>query len=207
MSLKYLAATAALACLPFAAYAGSVDVYYIPSGKLEVSAFGGSGDTDGNGFGIKTSIPVSKNGFFINGEYQSVSLDEIDTDVNQFRTGGGWMMPGERFRVGGHAEYAQIELKSGGGNAKVNGYGIHGRVEFLPIPALNLHAQIGYLGLEDDQSDDKVSGPEFAFGGAYQFTPVFGAFVDYRMSQLSADSNVDTDFSDVRLGGRFSFGM
>src|SRR3546814_9871127 len=106
-----------------------------------------------------------------------------------------------QLRFGGVAEYVHLKLDAGGGDdLKPDGYGLHGRVEFAPISAATLYTQLGYVHVSDHGTAD---GFEWQIGAAYNFTPMFGAFVDYRATDLDAD-DVDYKLNDVRLGMRRS---
>src|SRR3546814_6065467 len=91
-----------------------------------------------------------------------------------------------QLRFGGVAEYVHLKLDAGGGDdLKPDGYGLHGRVEFAPISAATLYTQLGYVHVSDHGTAD---GFEWQIGAAYNFTPMFGAFVDYRATDLDRKS-------------------
>ena len=200
--LLMLAALAAPLAVPAIAQAneqGHVDAYYIPSSNLDID---GVGDDDGDGFGVKGMVPLGSN-FFLNGEYQSVTLDDSDWDIDQLRLGGGWQTPLATGTFAVYGEYANIDLDG----SKADGLGVHGRLSFPIAPAVNIYGQVGYLWLEDDDNYD-IDGLEFLIGASVDFTPNIGAFLDFRQSNLSADTGFgdqDFTFQDVRVGVRVLF--
>jgi len=200
--LLMLAALAAPLAVPAIAQAneqGHVDAYYIPSSNLDID---GAGDDDGDGFGVKGMVPLGSN-FFLNGEYQSVTLDDSDWDIDQLRLGGGWQTPLATGTFAVYGEYANIDLDG----SEADGLGVHGRLVFPIAPSVNIYGQLGYLWLEDDDNYD-IDGLEFLIGASVDFTPNIGAFLDFRQSNLTADTNLgdqDFTFQDVRVGVRVLF--
>ncbi|NGY04777.1 porin [Solimonas terrae] len=190
-------------CLAFAATPGYLDGYYTADSKLKVHVPGaGSGDDSGDGYGLRVAAPIGDT-LFVAAEYQTANLDDSDTDIDQIRAGLGFMM-GEQLRFGGLAEYVHLKLDAGGGDSSTpDGYGLHGRIEFAPLPAATLYGQLGYVRVSDHGSAD---GLEWQVGAAYNFTPMFGAFADYRSTDLKDSDNVDIKLDDVRLGLRWNFG-
>ena len=73
-----------------------------------------------------------------------------------------------------------------------------------PLPAATLYGQLGYVHVSDHGSAD---GFEWQLGAAYNFTPSFGAFVDYRSTDLKDDDDVKYKLYDLRLGLRWNFGV
>ncbi|NKF21973.1 outer membrane protein [Solimonas marina] len=198
---------AALAFAPgiaLAAQPGFVDGYYIADSKLKLDVPGyGSGHDSGDGFGARLMAPIGKLAF-VSAEYQSSNLDDSDIDIDQIRAGLGFMV-GDQLRYGALAEYIHFKLDAGGGDSSTpDGYGLHGRLEYAPVPAATLYGQIGYVHLSDHGAADGV---EWLVGAAYNFTPAFGAFVDYRSTDIEDNDNVDYTFEDLRLGLRWNFGV
>jgi opacity protein-like surface antigen len=199
LMLAALAAPLAVPALAQANEQGHVDAYYIPSSNLDID---GVGDDDGDGFGVKGMVPLGSN-FFLNGEYQSVTLDDSDWDVDQLRLGGGWQTPLATGTFAVYGEYANIDLDG----SEADGLGVHGRLVFPIAPSVNIYGQVGYLWLEDDDNYD-IDGLEFLIGASVDFTPNIGAFLDFRQSNLSADTGFgdqDFTFQDVRVGVRVLF--
>lgn len=195
----------------FNAQAGaSLDVYYVPSEELKIGVSGlGSESQDGDGFGGKGVFSFGTSGALISAEYQATEIDDFDVEIKQARVGGGWMRPHETFSFGGYGEYVALEFESGDGSADASGFGVHGRLEFAPAPALTLHAQAGYLSLSDDDSDEDLTGPEYSIGAAYAFSPTIGGFADYRYTNLETDDGggeAEFELNTVRVGVRFVFG-
>lgn len=195
--------------LAFAAAPAYLDGYYTVDSKLKLDVPGASEDDNGDGFGLRVHAPIG-DAAFIAAEYQTATIDNFagagfDIDVDQIRAGLGYMFGEPQLRFGGVAEYVHLKLDAGGGDdLKPDGYGLHGRVEFAPISAATLYAQLGYVHVSDHGTAD---GFEWQIGAAYNFTSMFGAFVDYRSTKLD-DSGDDVKYtlSDVRLGLRWNFG-
>ncbi|HEY9546973.1 MAG TPA: outer membrane beta-barrel protein [Solimonas sp.] len=192
----------------FAATPGYLDGYYIADSKLKLEGSGASADDNGDGFGLRVRAPIG-DAVFVVAEYQTATVDNFagggfDVDIDQIRAGLGYMFGEPQLRFGGVAEYVHLKLDAGGGDdLKPDGYGLHGRVEFAPISAATLYTQLGYVHVSDHGTAD---GFEWQIGAAYNFTPMFGAFVDYRATDLDAD-DVDYKLNDVRLGLRWNFGV
>lgn len=170
-----------------------VDGYFVPSSEIDF----GPVDDDGDGFGVKGAFQVG-NQLFLTGEYQSVDYDDTNVDLDQFRLGAD-LGPGAGASgkgLYGRAEYVNIDGDGGGDQD-----GIGGHVGFgLPLSQeLRLHAEAGYLLLDD------IDGPEFLVGATYRVAQNFGVFADYRVSCLDPDGGGDVDISDLRIGARFYF--
>lgn len=184
--------------LAFAAAPAYLDGYYTVDSKLDL----GIADDSGDGYGLRVHAPIG-DAAFIAAEYQTANLDDSDIDIDQIRVGLGYMFGEPQLRFGGVAEYIHLKLDAGGVDVKPDGYGLHGRVEYAPLPAATLYGQLGYVHVSDHGT---VDGFEWQIGAAYNFTPMFGAFVDYRSSDLEDDDGADFKLSDVRLGVRWNFG-
>ena len=187
------AAAAALAwCGPAAAGTpdGYLDLFYVPSAKFEITDPGlGSGEDDGDGFGVKGMAPLSEF-TVLTGEYQSIGYD-AGFDIDQMRIGAGFM--GAR---GGGVMVEYLDITEG---IEADGFGAH-----LRLGSDNFYAQLGYLMLDGGSED--VTGPEFAVGFAADFSPTAGLFVDARRSMIEGeDSNVEVETTDIRVGVRFTF--
>lgn len=186
---------AALALLLAAAPAvaqpeGYLDLYYVPSAKIEgtVPALG-SGSDSGTGFGVKGTAPTS-NGMILLGEYQAASYDG-GGDLNQFRFGFGFLGEGN---AGGIVEY--VALKE---FVEADGLGLHVR-----FGGDRFYAQLGYLMLNDDF--EEIAGPEFAFGLDFMGRGRSGLFVDVRHAALETqETSVELELTDIRAGVRYMF--
>jgi hypothetical protein len=193
MRLRIIAATTLLLASQsaFAEPRGHVDVYYIPSADLDITIPGfGSGSDDGDGFGFKGLIPA--NNLAVTAEYQSESYDESGIDFDQLRIGVGMIGP---TTSGVFVEYIDADLA----DAPADGFGIHGR-----LAGEQFYAQVGYVSLDDDS--ETIAGPEFLVGVAIAGNESVGGFIDLRKSMLEgADSNVEYEFTDVRIGLRIKF--
>jgi hypothetical protein len=181
---------------------GSLDVYLLPDTNVEarVPSGGGSADEKGDGYGVRGLVHMSDL-LMITGEYQSASYDDIggqSADRTDFRVGGGVGLPNG---TGLFTEFVKIGDDDGRGGS---GFGVHGRWAGSVIPRLALHAQAGYVQVEDDE---RFGGFEFSVGGAYAITNMLGAMIDYRVNSLEAhDSQLELKLRDLRLGVRWNFG-
>jgi hypothetical protein len=189
---------AALLCTPVAALAataggaGNVDIYYVNS---EIEA--GGGDTDGDGFGVRGMGKIT-DAAFVYGEYQTVEYDAPgDPELEQIRAGLGYAF----LRQSGMDLYGKAELVNVDGDLGVDdtGYGVHGGIKLMPAPELTLKGQVGWIDVDD------VDGPEYLVGAAYNITPQWGIFTDYRFTDLEADGGGEAEVKDWRVGGRFNF--
>jgi len=186
------------AMAPITAMAGgvgnSVDVYYVSSG-LDVSVPGfGSADDDGDGFGAKGRFAIADN-MFVSGEYQSVSYDDFDIDIDQIRAGVGFNSPlGAQASFFGLAEFINADID----DESDNGYGVHGGVQFAVSDSISLKGSIGYVDFGD------ADGIEYLVGAAFKLTDAFGIVADYRVTNLEED-DADLDIDDLRVGVRFNF--
>lgn len=196
---KQLAAAAAMLVASGVAQAetpGHIDVFFVPSAKFDVTVPGFSFDDDGDGFGLKGQIPVGESAALL-AEYQGVTYDESDIDVDQLRLGIGSFGPSGS---GAYIEYASIDLDG----SEADGFGLHARLAGGASETATVYAQIGYLMLSDDTED--IEGLEIMFGGALTISGNTGAFVEWRKSALeTSDSDVEFDFTDLRVGLRIAF--
>ena len=173
-----------------------LDLYFVPQANLDISIPGlGSADDDGDGFGIKGRAHVAET-VTLHGEYQAVTLDDSDLDIDQLRFGvGAHSSADSGARFFGDAEFVSIDLEG----EDQSGFGLHGGLSFTGESALSGFARIGYLTLDD------VDGFEFSLGVDLAFSPQFGGFIDYRSTALEADDSTEFDFTDLRIGIRFHF--
>lgn len=189
---------AALLCTPAismaatagAAGTGNLDIYYVDS-EIE-----GGGSVDGDGFGIRGAGKIADQ-IFLFGEYQNVEYDAPgDPELQQIRAGGGFFfLQQTEMAAYGKAEFINADLD----DEDDSGFGLHAGLNFMPMPALALIGQIGYIDV-----GDFGDGPEYLLGASYNITPQIGIFTDYRYSDLESDGG-DFEVKDWRIGGRFNF--
>ncbi len=180
-----------------AAYAGDMPKASIGGyvTMTDVDAGGGAQD-DGMGFGVRGWAVIS-NPWFVHGEYQTSSLDDSNTDIDQLRIGGGlageiqpgmmWLAKGEYISVGN--DFADDQT----------GFGVHGGMMFHPSQQFGLFGTLGYLTTSD------TDGLEFNIGGSFSFTRALAAFIDYRTYMGSVDPSGDLDVSDLHIGVALMF--
>ncbi|MGQ0618952.1 MAG: outer membrane beta-barrel protein [Panacagrimonas sp.] len=168
------------------------DGYLVPASEIDV----GPVDDDGDGFGIKGGFRITDQ-ILLSGEYQSVDYDDSDAEIDQLRLGADFGPGAGAIGKGlyGRAQYVSFD----GGDDDQNGVGGHVGYGLPLSEELRLHAEGGYLLLDD------LDGPEFLVGASYRFAQNIGAFADYRMSLLDVDGGGDLDVSELRVGARFYF--
>lgn len=177
---------------------GNVNVYFVPSSELEIVVPGlGSFTDDGDGFGAKGEFNAGI--VLFNGEYQSTSHDDSDTDVSNLRLGVG-VQTESNPHFGAYVEYVSADFD----DATADGFGLQGRIKYNVNDSLELLGQLGYVSIEDAAADT-FDGPEFLLGIAYKFTPNFGLFADYRSSQRQNGDNIEINSNDFRVGARIAF--
>lgn len=194
---------ALLAGVPLAVSAdgmpNSLDLYYVSAGVEVDDPFLGSGDDDGDGFGIKGNFAVADS-FFLAGEYQAVGYDDSDLDLDQFRGGIGVNSdPAAPAVWYGLAEFLNFELDDGTDSESESGFGIHIGGRFAINEIFSLNGRIGYVDVDD------ADGLEWLIGGDIAFTEQLGAFADYRVTSLEDDTDLESDFDDLRVGVRWRF--
>jgi hypothetical protein len=145
-------------------------------------------DDDGNGFGIR-GWGMIQGPFFFHGEYQTVTLDDSDLDVDQLRFGGGWSQD---------VWLAKIEYIDTGSDLDQSGIGVHGGLRTMS-GQMGFHGTVGYLSLDD------ADGPELNVGVSFAFTPELSGVVDYRTFLGSLDPDGDLTLSDLRIGVMYGF--
>lgn len=215
---KTWVATAVAACfIPAIAMAAParpvavIDAYYVIP-EIESDDVFVEGDffdaelKDGDGFGVKGRFDLTPT-LFLAGEYQANDYDEfeidglgtaeIESELDFIRAGMGLRF-GEDSPFYGYAEAVNAELTIDGEGDDETGFGVHLGVDAPVADALSLYGQIGYVDIDD------TDGFEFLGGAAFMFTPVFGAFADYRHTELEGDDDIKLTISDIRLGIRIA---
>jgi hypothetical protein len=145
-------------------------------------------DDDGNGFGIR-GWGMIQGPFFFHGEYQTVTLDDSDLDVDQFRFGGGWAQD---------TWLAKIEYIDTGSDLDQSGIGVHGGLHTMS-GQMGFFGTVGYLSLDD------ADGVELNAGVSFAFTPELSGMLDYRTFLGSLDPDGDLTLSDLRIGVAYGF--
>lgn len=203
--MKKTLIAALLAAAPFTTMAASaksvgyLDVYYTDA-ELEVSVPGlGTGDDDGDGFGIRGAGKFSDQAF-VYGEYQKNEYDDSNFEIQFLRAGLGYIFSQSgTVEVYGKAEVLNVDIDDGVDSDDETGFGVHGGIAFLPMPELRLFGEIGYIDVKD------TDGIEYTLGAIYSVSSQFGVFVDYRLTDVEDEDNVELELSDLQLGVRFNF--
>ncbi|HSW13511.1 MAG TPA: outer membrane beta-barrel protein [Solimonas sp.] len=198
--LAVLLASAPFTTMAAASSAGHVDVYYSDA-NAEATTGGLSGDVDGDGFGIRGAAKFTDQAFVF-GEYQNTEYDDAaDLEIQQIRAGLGYLFSSSaELDLYGKVEFLNFEAEaSGTGSSDDNGWGVHGGIAFMPAPEFRLFGELGYVDVGDSD------GPEYNIGASYNFTPQFGAVVNYRVTDLDIDGGDELELSDLQVGVRFNF--
>jgi hypothetical protein len=182
---------------------GFVDFMYVPQTKVEITFSDPSGtfavDGDGDGFGIRGLIPAGESVAFT-GEFQTVTY-EGDTDTDRLRFGIGMVGP---TTSGVFLEYDSVSFD----DYDMDGFAVHGRLASNPSPGTQIYGDIGYAQLTDDDDLD-YDGLEFSVGAAFGVSDAFSLLADYRVTRLKASESggsLEFEYTDLRLGGRMTFG-
>jgi hypothetical protein len=192
----------AVLCLPVAAWAqghGSIDVYLVPAGEVDVHVHGfGTLADEGLGIGIK-GMAMAAPKLAITGELQRVDYDFAGEAVLLWRVGAGY--------VGETGSGAFLEYISEGTEpltgSDTDGIGLQLRLA-RSVEGMGLVAQVGYLVLEDDFED--LHAVEVLLGASLRLGGNVTGFFDVRRSpQNGVDSEFEAQFTDIRLGTRFEF--
>lgn len=145
-------------------------------------------DDDGTGFGIRGWGTVAPN-WFVHGEYQTVTTDDFDVDVDQLRIGGGYAM--DIWIV--KAEYIDF-----GSDLDQAGFGVHGGMHTMA-------QNVGFFGTVGYLTTDDTDGFELNAGVTFNFTRDFAGVLDYRTYLGSIDPDGDLTLSDLRVGVAYNF--
>jgi len=207
-----LCGAVALAPMAMSAHAmedASIDGYYVPYSQLKLEAPSGYSatydeDDNGDGFGAKMFVPLGpQKRFIVTGEYESTSFDDFDSNVDEWRLGGGMQFPLDQndvLSVAVLGEYVNFSID----DVDMDGYGVHARLGAKASPRLSFYVQGGYVDVSGDNLE--FDGPEYLVGAAFQLMPNLGVFADYRYTDLEEDSGVKLTYDSVRTGIRYSFG-
>lgn len=171
--------------MPAGQFAGFVTMTSYEEEDIPLS---GDFDDDGTGFGIRGWGAVS-GPVFVHGEYQTTTLDDSDTDVNQLRLGGGfakdmWIVKAEYIDFGSDLDQA--------------GFGVHGGLH-------TMSDQVGFFGTVGYLTTDDTDGIELNAGVSFAFNPQFSGVLDYRTYLASLDPDGDVTLSDLRVGVAYNF--
>lgn len=194
---KTLAMLALFPVMATAAPSGYLDLYFVPSAKIEVESGGATAEDSGDGIAFKTLMAFDQ-GFFFNGEYQKNKYDDTALEFEQFRAGLGLYAPGQDLSPFGLLEYIRTDTSVVGGTQGESGYGAHVGIRG-ESGNMGVTLQAGYVDLGDQR------GPEGLLEMDYQFTPRVGAVVGYRVSQRRATGS-EALLSDLRVGLSLYFG-
>jgi hypothetical protein len=188
-----------------------LDVFYAPWAESEVSNPVFLDEADGDGYGLRLRVtPMPR--FFVQAEWQrnTYESDRSDVEGSALRVGvGAPFFARKRLRAYGLLEGLRADFSDRRSDQALideDGFALHAGILLKPLEPLSLHAQAGLLELEDSD------GHEFQAGAALKFDQRLGGFVDYRVSQvesirgLGTPERVDYEFSELRIGLRFSFG-
>jgi hypothetical protein len=191
MKKLHLMGLAALFAAPVA-FAGDMPAGqfagYVTMTSVETEDTGVDFDDDGTGFGLRGWASV--NGpFFVHGEYQTVTLDDTDLDIDQLRLGGGYAM--DMWLV--KAEYIDF-----GSDLDQAGFGVHGGLH-------TMSDQVGFYGTVGYLTTDDTDGIELNAGVSFAFNPQFSGVLDYRTYLGSVDPNGDITVGDLRVGVAYNF--
>jgi predicted porin len=206
-----------LAAAPLSAFAGggsNLDIYYVPSAKID-SSNGGSAPDNSHGYGIKGTFNFAPSddrlALFVTGEYAKNTYEGDNSGVHynakltDWRAGAG--LGTQQFYA--RAEYISFKGEttasagafSASGNSTDTGWGAHVGAHADVWQGLNVEGEVGYADV-----GDSGHGLEWTAGASYAFTPGIGVFVDYRWTKLKDDNGNDGTLKDVRTGVRFLFG-
>lgn len=198
---KIMIVLAVLATLPSVTLAqapartGFVDVYFVPSANLDVTGPGGSVDDDGDGFGFR-GLGLVSDEVALTAEFQSVEYDDFEVEADQLRFGVGLI---DKTTSGVFIEYVDADID---GN-EADGFGLHGRLARQVSDTVLLYGQAGYLSIKDDF--EKNEGLEFSLGAVVSVNEKVGLFADFRRTSLEGkDSEIELEFTDIRVGVRIS---
>lgn len=155
-----------------------------PGGSYLQGAYADWDDAD-NGFNLGGSLMVTPS--------VRAFADYTDTDLEQFRVGGGAIVPMTNplsLEFGG--SYQSLET-SGPGGLDDDGFGIHGIARLAATPEFTLAGKAEYV-FRDDLDDEMV----FGVDADYRFTPQVSVFGSYEMYD-----EIDNDL--IMVGGRLHF--
>lgn len=155
-----------------------------PGGSYLQGAYADWDDAD-NGFNLGGSLMLTPS--------VRAFADYTDTDLEQFRIGGGAVIPMTNplsLELGG--SYQNLEFP-GPGSPDDDGFGIHGIARFAATPELTLAGKVEYV-FRDKLDDETVIGVD----ADYRFMSQLSIFGSYEMYD-----ELDNDL--LMVGGRLHF--
>ncbi|MDF1781654.1 MAG: hypothetical protein P1U67_10190 [Alcanivoracaceae bacterium] len=193
--LYTLLATAALPAM--AETTGKVGLRFSFQSELDITIPGlGSGDTDGNAFGLYGEVGNSEIFGYV--DRQSNNLDDADVDETRFGVGvrGG----NDTGTVEARFEHYDVDLDLDGiGEGGDDGFGIHLGGALALNEKASAFASFGIFSL--DESD----GTEFQFGVRGNVSDEVELYGAYRVASLEDDVDVEYDLTDMRVGVNILF--
>ncbi len=196
MKFKQTLIAVAIALTPMAAMAaGSLDVFYVNQ-DFNVD---GSPDDSGDGFGFRGQAALGQ-GVSLTALYQDADIDDADFNSKETRIGLSYDTKLQGIDVGAGAETVTLDLNDGGPGDSFRGYSINAHASMKVIDNLSAYARVGYTDI------DEFDGAEYEAGVHYAFDKQFGAFVEYRVADLSGNNGApDLELDTLRVGGRYNF--
>lgn len=191
---------------------------YLGSAELKSGDDTGSATINGRELGFRGAFNLGR-GVFLRGEYsafngkETISGVDVDTEVDELRAGAGYTFQlSEAASAYVEANYAVISLDATASSgavsesisAETNGFVVAAGGSFAVLPTLSVYGRAGYISVEDEDSNESGTGPEFLVGADYSVSDVFGLFAEYRYATLKFDDG-DNDLSGYRGGLRLKF--
>jgi opacity protein-like surface antigen len=203
-----------LALAPFAASAeraSTLDVYLLKS-NIDIDFDLAAGDTDGDGFGLRYARDFGAHGYWF-AEYEDASYDRLtdgfffmDPEQTVMRGGVGAHSAGAGPRWYGALSYVKVDRAYGpdaDDEYSDSGFGLEAGVRAALVGRL-----AGFVELGNTWAGD-MSGFAYGFGLDFAFTEGFHGILEYGVANLDheieSDSTIDTQFTDTRLGLRWTF--
>ena len=190
----------------------TLDVLYIPAAESEVSsAVYLASTSEGDGYGVRGSLRPTPRLFWV-GELQTNTYQSETSDIkgSVMRLGVGTpLITRERIEFYGLAEALTADFTDRKADVDIiseGGLGLHLGLTAQVGSLVTFHARAGVLKLDDSD------GREFLAGFATRLDGPVGVLVEYRLSEvdsilgLGTSERVSYEFSEVRVGARFTFG-
>ncbi len=191
---------------------------YLGGAELESGDDTGSVTIEGRELGFRGAFNVGR-GIFLRGEYSAFNGDDtlsgvdIDAQVDELRAGAGYTFQlSETASAYVEANYAVISFDATASSGSVsestsseaNGFVLAAGGSLNVLPTVSVYGRAGYISVEDEDSNESGTGPEFLVGADYSVSDVFGVFAEYRYATLKFDDG-DNDLSGYRGGLRLKF--